>query len=78
MMKRLTVTGSTLRSRSWAEKTRLRDGVEQHLWPLLAAGKIRPIVDCVFPLEDAAAAQRHMESSQHIGKIVLRIQASQE
>jgi len=76
MMKRLTVTGSTLRSRSWAEKTRLRDGVEQHLWPLLAAGSIRPIVDRVFPLEQAADAQRRMESSQHIGKIVLRMQAS--
>ncbi len=71
MMKRLTLTGSTLRSRSVAEKTRLRDGVERHVWPLLRAGKIRPIVDRVYPMEQAAAAQRRMESGEHIGKIVL-------
>ena len=73
MMKRLTITGSTLRSRSIAEKTRLRDGVEEHVWPLLGAGTVRPIVDRVYPMEQAAAAQRRMESSQHIGKIVLKM-----
>lgn len=73
MAKRLTITGSTLRSRSVEEKTRLRDGLEEHLWPLVREGKIRPIVDSVFPLEEAAKAHERMESSLHIGKIVLRI-----
>lgn len=73
--KRLVVTGSTLRSRPMVEKTRLRDGVEQHLWPLLESGRIRPVVDRVYPLEQAAEAHRRMASSQHIGKIVLRISA---
>ncbi|HEY1499618.1 MAG TPA: NAD(P)H-quinone oxidoreductase [Acidobacteriaceae bacterium] len=73
MLKRLMVTGSTLRSRPVEEKRRLRDGVEQHLWPLVNAGKIRPVVDRVYPIEDVAEAHRRMESSEHIGKIVLRI-----
>jgi putative PIG3 family NAD(P)H quinone oxidoreductase len=73
MGKRLVVAGSTLRSRPVAEKTRLRDGVEQHLWPLLASGQIQPIVDRVYSMEEAAEAHRRMESSQHIGKIVLQI-----
>lgn len=73
MAKRLTITGSTLRSRSVEEKTRLRDGLEEHLWPLVREGKIRPIVDSVFPLEEAAKAHGRMESSLHMGKIVLRI-----
>jgi NADPH:quinone reductase-like Zn-dependent oxidoreductase len=77
MMKRLTITGSTLRSRPVEEKTRLRDGVEQHLWPLLAAGKIRPVVDRVYPMEEAAEAHRRMESSEHIGKIVLAMQGTE-
>ena len=73
VQKRLLVTGSTLRSRPVVEKTKLRDGVEQHLWPLLASGRIKPVVDHVYPMEEAAEAHRRMESSQHIGKIVLRI-----
>jgi NADPH2:quinone reductase len=73
MGKRLVITGSTLRRRSWAEKTALRDGVERHLWPLLGTGGIRPVVDRVYPMEEVAEAQRRMESSQHIGKIVLRV-----
>ncbi len=76
VQKRLLVTGSTLRSRTVAEKTKLRDGVEQHLWPLLDSGRIRPIVDRVYPMEEVADAHRRMESSRHIGKIVLRIGAS--
>ncbi len=75
MGKRLTITGSTLRSRSVEEKTRLRDGVEQHLWPLIEAGQIRPMVDRVFPLAEAGEAHRWMESSRHMGKIVLRVEA---
>jgi NADPH2:quinone reductase len=74
MMKRLIITGSTLRSRPVEEKTRLRDGVEQHLWPLIVSGKIRPVIDRVYPMEDVAEAHRRIESSEHIGKIVLAVQ----
>ena len=76
MLKRLVVTGSTLRSRPVTEKTRLRDGVEEHLWPFVDSGRIRPIVDRVYPMEEVAEAHRRMESSQHIGKIVLRMGAA--
>jgi NADPH2:quinone reductase len=71
--KRLIITGSTLRSRSVEEKTVLRDGVEKNLWPLLQEGKIRPILDSVFPMEDVANAHERMQSSVHIGKIVLQV-----
>jgi putative PIG3 family NAD(P)H quinone oxidoreductase len=73
MAKRLIVTGSTLRSRSVEEKSNLRDGVEENLWPLVQEGKIRPIVDSVFPMEDVARAHQRMQSSEHIGKIVLQM-----
>lgn len=73
MRKRLTVTGSTLRARPVEEKRRLRDAVEAELWPLLAAGKVGVVVDRVFPMAEAAEAQRRMEQSAHIGKILLRI-----
>jgi NADPH:quinone reductase len=76
MMKRLVITGSTLRSRSAEEKRRLRDGVEQHFWPLVESGRIQLIVDRVYPMEQAAEAHRRMESSAHIGKIVLRMGAA--
>ena len=73
MAKRLMITGSTLRPRSVAEKWRLRDGVEEHLLPLVRDGKIRFIVDQVFSLGDVARAHDRMESSLHIGKIVLKV-----
>ena len=73
MAKRLVITGSTLRSRSVAEKTRLRDGLEECLWPLVREGNVRPVVDQVFTLEAAAKAHERMESSFHIGKIVLKV-----
>jgi NADPH:quinone reductase len=73
MAKRLIITGSTLRSRSVDEKRELRDGVEKNLWPLVREGRIRPILDSVFPIEDAARAHERMQSSMHIGKIVLRL-----
>lgn len=72
MAKRLIITGSTLRSRSVEEKTDLRNGVESSLWPLVQEGKIRPILDSVFPFAQAAAAHERMHSSLHIGKIVLQ------
>jgi NADPH2:quinone reductase len=74
MMKRLLVTGSTLRSRPVEEKSGLARSVEQEVWPLFANGQIRPIVDSAFPLEQAAEAHRLMESGRHTGKIVLILQ----
>jgi NADPH:quinone reductase len=71
MMKRLLVTGSTLRPRSVAEKSTLARAVEQEVWPLFNSGQLRPVVDSAFPLERAADAHRWMESGRHIGKIVL-------
>jgi NADPH2:quinone reductase len=73
MAKRLVHTGSTLRPRTIAEKAAIVRGVEQRVWPLVAAGRIRPVIDSTFPLDQAAAAQARMETSQHIGKIVLTL-----
>jgi putative PIG3 family NAD(P)H quinone oxidoreductase len=75
MLKRLHHTGSTLRSRSVPDKAAIARAVEQNVWPLLAAGKVRPIMDTVFPFRDAAKAHARMESSVHIGKIVLDMEA---
>ena len=71
MMKRLTWTGSTLRPRSNAFKAALASELLAKVWPLVADGKIRPVMDESFPLKDAAAAHRRMEAGEHIGKIVL-------
>jgi putative PIG3 family NAD(P)H quinone oxidoreductase len=73
LTKRLTVTGSTLRSRSVDEKAAVAAAVLRNVWPLLAAGRIRPVIFATFPLADAAEAHRLMESSNHIGKIVLTV-----
>jgi NADPH:quinone reductase len=73
MAKRLVIAGSTLRPRSVAEKRRLRDGVEEHFWPLIRKGRIRPFVDQEFSMGDVAGAHERMESSLHIGKIVLKV-----
>jgi NADPH:quinone reductase len=73
MMKRLLVTGSTLRPRSVEEKAALSRAVEQKVWPLFASGQIRPIIDSAFVLERAAEAHRLMESGSHTGKIVLQM-----
>jgi putative PIG3 family NAD(P)H quinone oxidoreductase len=71
MQKRLTITGSTLRPRSVAEKGAIAAAVHKNVWPLLEAGTVKPIVHATFPLRDAAAAHRLMESGTHIGKILL-------
>ena len=71
MTKRLTITGSTLRSRDTVFKSAIAQHLERCIWPLLASGVIKPIVNAVFPAEEAPAAHRLMESSEHIGKIVL-------
>ena len=71
MTKRLIITGSTLRGRPVAEKTRLRNAIEAHVWPFFHSGALRPIVDRVYAFDDVAAAHQRMESSAHIGKILL-------
>jgi NADPH2:quinone reductase len=73
MMKRLTHTGSTLRPRSAAEKAVIADALLAHVWPLLAEGRCKPIIDSTFPLEEVAKAHERMESSAHFGKIVLTL-----
>lgn len=71
MLKRLTLTGSTLRARSKEFKAALAREVEANVLPLLSRSKLRVVIDAAFPLERAADAHRHMESGQHMGKIVL-------
>ena len=73
MLKRLTHTGSTLRARSVADKAAIARALEDKVWPLIAAGKVKPVIYKTFPLAEAAAAHTLMESSQHIGKIVLTV-----
>jgi NADPH2:quinone reductase len=71
MTKRLTVTGSTMRPRTTAQKAAIADELRARVWPVLSAGRCGPIIHQVFPLAEAAQAHRLMESSAHIGKIVL-------
>lgn len=72
MQKRLKLTGSTLRGRPPDEKARLAFALRTHVWPLLEAGRVKPVIDKVFSFEDAAKAHERMERGAHIGKIVLR------
>ncbi len=71
MMKRLTHTGSTLRPRTPAEKAEIAEALREKVWPLIAAGRCKPVIDSTYPLADAAKAHARMESSAHVGKIVL-------
>ncbi|WP_300032395.1 NAD(P)H-quinone oxidoreductase [uncultured Roseobacter sp.] len=73
MTRRLTMTGSTLRPQSDLAKARIARELLEAVWPMIEAGKIAPVMDQEFALEDAASAHRRMESSGHIGKIVLRV-----
>ncbi|MEP6996742.1 MAG: NAD(P)H-quinone oxidoreductase [Betaproteobacteria bacterium] len=73
MMKRLTVTGSTLRASPAARKAALASSLREKVWPLFAAHKLKPVIHRVFPLAEAADAHRLMESSAHIGKIMLAV-----
>jgi NADPH2:quinone reductase len=73
MLKRLTHTGSTLRARSVEDKGAIARAVERHVLPLIAAGRVRPVIDSTFPLAQAALAHARMETSAHIGKIVLTL-----
>jgi NADPH:quinone reductase len=73
MLKRLTHTGSTLRARSVEDKAAIAHAVEQHALPLIAAGRVKPVIDSTFALAEAALAHARMETSAHIGKIVLTL-----
>ncbi|MFG1376865.1 NAD(P)H-quinone oxidoreductase [Xanthobacter autotrophicus] len=73
MLKRLTHTGATLRSRPVAEKAALAAAIVEQVFPLIAAGKYRPVMDETFPLKDAASAHARMDASAHVGKIVLTV-----
>ena len=73
MMRRLTITGSTLRPQSDLAKAHIAEALRSHVWPLLDAGRIKPVMDSDYALGDAAAAHAHMEEGNHIGKIVLKV-----
>ena len=73
LTKRLTLTGSTLRARTVQQKALVADAVRRHVWPLLAAGQVKPIIYATFPLAEASESHRLMETSNHIGKIVLTV-----
>jgi NADPH2:quinone reductase len=73
MTKRLTITGSTMRPRSTAQKGAIAAALREKVWPVLDAGRCGPVIHATFPLAEAAAAHRLMESSVHIGKIMLRV-----
>ncbi|MBC7982815.1 MAG: NAD(P)H-quinone oxidoreductase [Candidatus Obscuribacterales bacterium] len=75
MMKRLTVTGSTLRPRSAADKAAIAHSLRENVWPLLEAGKVKPVIHATFAIAEAAKAHALMETSQHIGKIMLAVKA---
>jgi NADPH:quinone reductase-like Zn-dependent oxidoreductase len=70
--RRLTVHGSTLRARPWQDKAAICAEVVAEVWPLVAAGRVRPVVDRVLPLADAAEAHRVIEAGEHVGKVLLQ------
>jgi NADPH2:quinone reductase len=76
MLKNLTLTGSTLRARATEEKTRLTQAIASHIWPHIGT-TVKPIVDSTFPLAQAAKAHQLMETSAHIGKIILQCEAGE-
>ncbi|CAN7614640.1 NAD(P)H-quinone oxidoreductase [Caulobacter sp. LjRoot300] len=71
MQKRAVITGSTLRPRPADEKARLAAEIERVVWPWIAAGKLKPVIDAAFPLEEATKAHAHLEAGEHVGKVVL-------
>ncbi len=73
MMRRLTITGSTLRPQSDLAKARIAADLRARVWPLLATGRVAPVMDSDYPLVDAAGAHRRIEGSDHVGKIVLKV-----
>lgn len=73
MVHRQTITGSTLRGRTDAFKAALAAEIRREVWPLVAEGRLRPAMDCIYPLAEAAAAHARMEAGEHVGKIVLEV-----
>ena len=73
LLKRLIVTGSTLRPRSAGAKANIAENLRARIWPLIESGEIKPLIAARFPLKDAAEAHKLMESSKHIGKIILTV-----
>ena len=73
IMKRITITGSALRARSVQEKGMIADALKENVWPLLEKGTVKPVIHATFPLVEASSAHALMESSTHIGKILLTI-----
>jgi putative PIG3 family NAD(P)H quinone oxidoreductase len=73
LLKRLTITGSTLRARDAAFKAQIAKQLQTQVWPLIASGQIKPIIHSIFPLVAAYKAHQLMESSQHLGKIILKV-----
>ena len=73
LMNRLTVLGATLRPQTIAEKTTIAENLARDVWPLLDSGKVAPVIHKTFPLKDAAEAHRLMETSSHIGKIMMEV-----
>ncbi len=73
MMRRLTLTGSTLRAQTAEAKARMAKEIEARIWPLVAGGQVKPVIDSVFSLKDAVGAHRRIDDAEHIGKIVLAI-----
>jgi NADPH:quinone reductase len=76
LLKRLTLTATTLRPRSNAEKGVIRDALLKNVWPLIAAGRVKPVIDSSFPLAEAQAAHARMTEGRHIGKLLLAVQAT--
>ena len=73
MTRRYTLTGSTLRPRSDEFKALLAQEIAENAWPFVESGQLRPVIDKVFPMADAAAAHARMEAGEHVGKIVLEM-----
>jgi len=73
MRKQLSITGSLLRPRSIAEKSRLVEQVRQHVWPWVKTGKVRPVIDTCYPLDQASQAHARLESGSHVGKVILKV-----
>jgi len=73
MRRRLTLTGSTLRPRSVEFKTMVADEIARTVWPYVEGGRLKPVIDAVFPLDRAAEAHARMEAGDHVGKIVLEV-----
>jgi NADPH:quinone reductase-like Zn-dependent oxidoreductase len=73
MRRRLTLTGSTLRPRSIEFKTMVADEIARTVWPYVEGGRLKPVIDSVFPLAEAAEAHARMEAGEHVGKIVLSV-----